>query len=99
MVYPLASLLATNQVQLGDVISIEYDGGENGLSFLKEAEGALVPMASPSPEPLSSAAAAISDGRELTFPASTPATATSDFKPTVAAQRALPVEKARNEKR
>jgi ATP-dependent Clp protease ATP-binding subunit ClpB len=99
VVYPLASLLATNQVQLGDVISIEYDGGENGLSFLKEAEGALVPMASPSPEPLSSAAAAISDGRELTFPASTPATATSEFKPTVAAQRALPVEKARNEKR
>jgi ATP-dependent Clp protease ATP-binding subunit ClpB len=99
VVYPLASLLATNQVQLGDVISIDYDGGENGLSFLKEAEGALVPMASPSPEPLSSAAAAISDGRELTFPASTPATATSEFKPTVAAQRALPVEKARNEKR
>jgi ATP-dependent Clp protease ATP-binding subunit ClpB len=99
VVYPLASLLATNQVQLGDVISIDYDGGENGLTFLKEAEGALVPMASPSPEPLASAAAAISDGRELTFPASTPATATSEIKPTVAAQRALPVEKARNEKR
>jgi ATP-dependent Clp protease ATP-binding subunit ClpA len=99
VVYPLASLLATNQVQLGDVISIDYDGGENGLTFLKEAEGALVPMASPAPEPLSSAAAAISDGRELTFPASTPATATSEIKPTVAAQRALPVEKARNEKR
>jgi ATP-dependent Clp protease ATP-binding subunit ClpA len=98
VVYPLASLLATNQVQLGDVISIDFDGGENGLSFLKEAEGALVPMASPSPEPLSSAAAAISDGRELTFPATTPATATSEIKPTVAAQRALPVEKARNEK-
>ena len=29
----------------GDVISIDYDGGENGLSFLKEAEGALVPIA------------------------------------------------------
>jgi len=99
VVYPLASLLATNQVQLGDVISIDYLGGENGLTFLKEAEGALVPMASPSPEPLSTAAAAISDGRELTFPASTPATATSEIKPTVAAQRALPVEKARNEKR
>ena len=51
VVYPLASLLATNQVSLGDVVSIDWDGGENGLTFLKEAEGALVPMASPVPEP------------------------------------------------
>jgi hypothetical protein len=72
--------------------------GDIGLTFLKEAEGALVPMASPVPESRSEAAAAISDGRELTFPATTPATATSEIKPTVAAQRALPVEKARNEK-
>jgi ATP-dependent Clp protease ATP-binding subunit ClpB len=98
VVYPLASLLATSQVQLGDVISIDWNQGDTGLTFLKEAEGALVPMASPVPEPRSEAAAAISDGRELTFPATTPATATSEIKPTVAAQRALPVEKARNEK-
>ena len=50
MVYPLASLLATNQVSLGDVLSIDWDGRENGLTFMKEAEGALVPMASPVPD-------------------------------------------------
>ncbi len=42
LVYPLASLLATEQVRLGDVISIDWDGAENSLTFLKEAEGALV---------------------------------------------------------
>ncbi len=99
VVYPLASLLATNQVQLGDVISIDWNHGENGLTFLKEAEGALVPVSSPVPEENTEAAAAISDGRELTFPAATPANATAEVPPTVGAQRALPVEKARNEKR
>jgi ATP-dependent Clp protease ATP-binding subunit ClpA len=97
VVYPLASLLATNQVSLGDVISIDWSEGAAGLSFLKEAEGALVPMTSPVPEPLSEAAAAISDGRELSFPA--PAAASAEAAPTATAQRALPVEKAKNEKR
>jgi ATP-dependent Clp protease ATP-binding subunit ClpB len=99
IVYPLASLLATNQVQLGDVISIDWNVGDNGLTFLKEAEGALVPMTSPAPAPLAEAAAAISDGRELSFPATAPANATAEIPPTAAAQRALPVEKAKNEKR
>src|ERR1700761_8827454 len=31
LVYPLASLLATEQVSLGDVISIDWNGGDNGL--------------------------------------------------------------------
>jgi ATP-dependent Clp protease ATP-binding subunit ClpB len=99
VVYPLASLLATNQVALGDVISIDWNQGGTGLTFLKEAEGALVPMTSPASEPFSEVAAAISDGRELSFPAATPANATGEIMPTVAGQRALPVERARNEKR
>jgi C-terminal, D2-small domain, of ClpB protein len=61
VVYPLASLLATEQVNLGDVVSIEWDGRANALLFLKEAEGALVPMDSPGP--LAEVAAASSDGR------------------------------------
>jgi ATP-dependent Clp protease ATP-binding subunit ClpA len=65
VVYPLASLLATEQVSLGDVISIDWNGSENGLVFLKEAEGALVPMESPEPPPMTSAAAATSDGRAV----------------------------------
>jgi len=47
VVYPLASLLATEQVRLGDVISIDWDGTEAGLKFSKEGEGAAVPATLP----------------------------------------------------
>jgi len=47
VIYPLASLLATEQVSLGDVISIDWDGVEAGLKFSKEGEGAAVPAALP----------------------------------------------------
>ncbi|HXQ26812.1 MAG TPA: hypothetical protein VN822_10425, partial [Candidatus Acidoferrales bacterium] len=87
----------TEQVALGDVISIDWKGGEMGLTFLKEAEGALVPMDSPVPDPMTEAAAAISDGRELSFPAT--AGATAEVAPPMPSQRVVPVEKARNEKR
>jgi ATP-dependent Clp protease ATP-binding subunit ClpB len=43
VVYPLASLLATGQVSLGDVISIDWDGVDASLKFSKEAEGVVVP--------------------------------------------------------
>ena len=65
VVYPLASLLATEQVRLGDVISIDWDGKKTALMFLKEAEGALVPMASPEPDAKAQAVAARSDGRAV----------------------------------
>ena len=65
VVYPLASLLATEQVSLGDVVSIDWHGGELGLKFLKEAEGALVPMASPAADRMTEAAAARSDARSV----------------------------------
>jgi ATP-dependent Clp protease ATP-binding subunit ClpB len=97
VVYPLASLLATNQVCLGDVISIDWVEGQTSLMFLKEAEGALVPMPSPVPETVGEAAAAISDGRELSFPA--PAIATTEIHPTMPAQHAVPADKLRNQKR
>lgn len=74
VVYPLASLLATDQVSLGDVLSIDWDGAAHGLSFLKEAEGALVPVPSPAPAARAQAAAS-SDGREMGFPAATTAAA------------------------
>ncbi|HXW56234.1 MAG TPA: AAA family ATPase [Candidatus Cybelea sp.] len=101
VVYPLASLLATEQVGLGDVISIDWDGSSNGLRFMKEAEGALVPVAPVTAEPLSQSAAATSDGRTLPAPANTKAVAeaTSDQKASPAsAQRATPPEKAKNDK-
>jgi ATP-dependent Clp protease ATP-binding subunit ClpB len=43
IVFPLANLVATGQVKLGDFIRIDQDA--NGkLTFVKEAEGALVPV-------------------------------------------------------
>jgi ATP-dependent Clp protease ATP-binding subunit ClpA len=38
VVYPLASLLATKQVALGDVINIDWESGKAGLEFSMEAE-------------------------------------------------------------
>jgi ATP-dependent Clp protease ATP-binding subunit ClpB len=100
VVYPLASLLATEQVSLGDVVSIDWHGGELGLTFLKEAEGALVPMPSPASERLTEAAAASSDGRTALFPAAIAAaelTSTQRVAPT--ATRGLPIEKAKIDKK
>ncbi len=42
IVFPLANLVATSQVRLGDFIRIDLKEGQ--LTFIKEAEGALVPM-------------------------------------------------------
>ena len=43
IVFPLANLVATGQVKLGDFIRIDMDA--NGeMTFVKEAEGALVPV-------------------------------------------------------
>ena len=58
VVYPLAGLVATEQVSLGDVISIDWDGVEAGLKFSKEGEGAAVPAALPSRKTLSEVLAA-----------------------------------------
>jgi ATP-dependent Clp protease ATP-binding subunit ClpB len=44
IVFPLANLVATGQVKLGDFIRIDRDGAAGKLTFVKEAEGALVPV-------------------------------------------------------
>jgi ATP-dependent Clp protease ATP-binding subunit ClpA len=43
IVYPLANLVATGQVKLGDFLRIDLLG-ESRLTFVKEAEGAMVPV-------------------------------------------------------
>lgn len=43
IVFPLANLVATGQVKLGDYIRIDLDG-QGKMTFVKEAEGALVPV-------------------------------------------------------
>jgi len=42
VVFPLANLVATGQLKLGDFVRIDSQDGK--LSFVKEAEGALVPV-------------------------------------------------------
>src|SRR6202158_4726904 len=43
LVFPLANLVATGQVKLGDFVRVDLLG-ENKLTFVKEAEGAMVPV-------------------------------------------------------
>ena len=47
IVYPLANLLATSQVHLGDLLCIDWDEKEQRLVFDKEGEGAVLPVAPP----------------------------------------------------
>jgi len=42
LVFPMANLVATGQVRLGDFIRV--DMGDGALTFVKEAENAMVPM-------------------------------------------------------
>ena len=43
IVFPLANLVATGQVKLGDFVRIDLTG-ESHITFVKEAEGAMVPV-------------------------------------------------------
>jgi ATP-dependent Clp protease ATP-binding subunit ClpB len=42
VVYPLANLLATQQVRMGDLVRIDWNGQHMELTFVREREGALV---------------------------------------------------------
>jgi ATP-dependent Clp protease ATP-binding subunit ClpB len=97
VVYPLASLLATEQVSLGDVLSIDWDPAARVLVFLKEAEGALIPVAAPVPG--MAALAARSGGLSAEAPAASTAvgsTATTPASAQPSASRAS-AEKPRND--
>src|ERR1700739_544669 len=64
----LASLLATEQVHLGDLVRIDWDGEHNQLTFVREGEGALVQ--NPAEEPaMAKAASQAKDGRTADAPA------------------------------
>ncbi len=63
LVYPIANLLSTEQVRLGDMISVDCSGTDSDLMFLKEAEGALIPL--PALQKTNEAAVANSGGRAI----------------------------------
>jgi ATP-dependent Clp protease ATP-binding subunit ClpA len=78
VVYPLASLLATGQIGLGDVVMIDFDHGQRRLLFHREAGGALVPTGGPSLGTFAHVALASSGGRAAETPA---AAASAEFAP------------------
>jgi len=50
LVYPLANLLATQQVRMGDLVRVDWDGVHKELTFVREKEGALVAPENPAEE-------------------------------------------------
>jgi len=42
LVFPISNLLATHQIQLGDLITVDYTPDSDKLAFIKEEQGALV---------------------------------------------------------
>ena len=67
VVYPLANLLATDQVNLGDLVCIDWDQNHNRLTFVREGEGALIT----NPAPLAAGMAApveAKDGKTVDAP-------------------------------
>jgi ATP-dependent Clp protease ATP-binding subunit ClpA len=68
VVYPLANLLATDQVNLGDLVCIDWNQSQNRLTFVREGEGALVQQVLP---PLAEAAMGneAKDGKSVDAPA------------------------------
>ena len=67
IVYPLANLLATRQVNVGDLVRIDWDGVYKELSFVRESQGALLLVESP--EEKSIALAASDEGLGTDAPA------------------------------
>jgi C-terminal, D2-small domain, of ClpB protein len=43
VVYPLANLLATEQVHLGDLVCIDWDKNQDRLTFIREGENLAMP--------------------------------------------------------
>ena len=101
VVYPLANLLATEQVHLGDLVRIDWDGVHNALTFVRESEGALVPTDGEAAE-TKAAAVDLKDGKTVETP--TEMVAETKKKPATAlpaaaqAPAAAPQAKKRPEK-
>jgi len=69
VVYPLANLLATEQVHIGDLVCIDWDRVHKELTFAREGEGALVGPPAPETGVLAASAGQARDGRAVEPPA------------------------------
>jgi len=71
VVYPLANLLATEQVHLGDLVCIDWNKKEDRLTFTREGENLAVPARKA--EPIATTRTAQARGKSVEAPAGTPA--------------------------
>jgi hypothetical protein len=71
IVYPLANLLATEQVHIGDLICIDFNKKESCLTFTREGENLTMPVRRQEPVTLLRASQAKS-GKTVETPASGP---------------------------
>jgi ATP-dependent Clp protease ATP-binding subunit ClpB len=69
VVYPLANLLATEQVHIGDLVCIDWDRVHKELTFAREGEGALVGPSGPPPGAMAASAGQARDGKTVEPPA------------------------------
>src|SRR5881398_2222811 len=51
VVYPLANLLATEQIHLGDLVCIDWNKEQDRLTFVREGENLAIPARKPEPAP------------------------------------------------
>jgi ATP-dependent Clp protease ATP-binding subunit ClpA len=68
VVYPLANLLATEQIRFGDMLVVDWDGKSIHLSFQKEGEGAVVPATPKSARGAAAQIAKATGGKALEAP-------------------------------
>jgi len=69
VVYPLANLLATEQIRFGDMLVVDWDGKAAHLSFHKEGEGAVVPTNAKSAKGAAAQLAKATGGKVIEAPA------------------------------
>ena len=81
VVHSLASLLSTEQVAIGDVIAIDWNGADAALNFIKDAEGALISLPPPTTQVVSDAAVAVSGGRSVALAQTLAASEQWPFRP------------------
>ncbi len=70
VVYPLANLLATEQIHLGDLVCIDWDRDRDNLNFIREGENLAMPARRLEP-PLPPRLAKAHNGKSVEAPAST----------------------------
>jgi ATP-dependent Clp protease ATP-binding subunit ClpB len=70
IVYPLANLLATEQVHLGDLICIDWNKEQDRLLFVREGENLAIPVRKTEPV-ITTRAAQAKSGKSIDAPSVT----------------------------